>query len=164
MKFLNAKSLYITSRGLYLKRIPIIPRVLKFLNRVLFTCDIPFKADIDKSVKFPHNALGVVINDNVIIGKNTKVMQNVTLGGNMGKNKMIDGKITTAPIIGDNVLIGAGSQVLGPVKIGDNAKIGAGAIVLIDVPGGQVAAGVPAKILKSTRNGNTPSIDEENSQ
>ena len=80
---------YRLSRFLYLKKVPIIPRIIKFINRSVFACDIPFKADIDRTVHFSHNALGVVINDNTKIGSNTKILQNVTLGGNMGKKKKL---------------------------------------------------------------------------
>lgn len=52
------------------------------------------------------------------------------------------------PIVGDNVVIGTGATVLGPIKIGDNAKIGAGAVVLSDVPSDCTAVGMPAKIIR----------------
>lgn len=129
-------------------KVPVLPKVMIWMNRVLFSCDVQINMNIDKSVKFPHNALGVVINNNAEIGRNTKILQNVTIGGNMDKIKVIDGKEVMTPIIGENVLIGAGSQILGPVKIGNNAKIGAGSIVMIDIPEDSIALGIPAKIIE----------------
>ena len=68
----------------------------------------------------------VVLHPKVVIGDNCSIGQNVTIGGRAGK--------TTVPMTGNNVLIGANALILGPVTIGDGAKIGAGAIVVKDVP------------------------------
>lgn len=130
------------------RKIPVLPKALIWLNRILFSCDIQLNKNIDESVIFSHNGLGVVTHEKAVIGKNTQILQHVTIGGNMGKEKVIDGKATRAPIVGDNVIIGAGAQILGPIKIGDNAKIGAGAVVTIDVPENGVAVGVPARIIE----------------
>src|SRR5699024_8000897 len=146
--FINSRNIYYLSRNLYLKKVPLLPRILRFVNRVMFACDIPFKAKIHKSVIFAHNGLGVVVNDNAIIEKNTKVLQHVTIGGNMGKKREIAGRMTSAPVIGENVIIGAGAKILGPIKIGDNVRIGAGAVVMIDVPENTVAVGIPARVIK----------------
>jgi len=65
----------------------------------------------------------------------------------MGKKREYLGVDISSPVIGENVVVGAGAQILGPVIIGDNARIGAGAVVLSDVPEGKVAVGVPAKVI-----------------
>lgn len=88
----KAGQVYWLSRILYLKSIPLLPKLLWILNRVIFACDIPYKADIDKSVVFSHNALGVVINPKSKIGKNSLILQHVTLGGNMGKSRNFEGE------------------------------------------------------------------------
>ncbi|WP_412093985.1 serine O-acetyltransferase [Exiguobacterium aestuarii] len=119
------------------------------INRVLFSCDIPFKADVDKSVYFSHNGLGTVLNENCKVGKNTTILQHVTIGGNMGKKRMIDDVLRSAPIIGENVICGVGAKILGPVKIGDNSKIGAGSVVLSDIPDNSIAVGIPARVINS---------------
>lgn len=134
------------SRALKIKKIPILPKFIRMVNRVIYACDIPPEADIHKTVTFAHHGLGVVINPNVVIGKNTKLLHNVTLGGN-GKKRKYEGKIIVAPFVGENVLIGAGSQIIGPILIGDNAIIGAGSVVTKDVGVNQVVAGVPAKFI-----------------
>ena len=81
---------------------------------------------------------GVVIAPDANIGINCIIFQQVTIG-------TADGGY---PTIGNNVLIGAGAKILGPVKIGDGAKIGANAVVLRDVPAGCAAAGVPARVIR----------------
>lgn len=134
------------SRKLYDKNMKLLALVLYKLSRVVFSCDIKYTVDISPDVQFYHNALGVVIHPRSKIGKGTKIYQNVTLGGN-GKN----GEKNGPPIIGENVIIGAGAVVLGPIKVGNNAKIGANAVVLQDVPESATAIGVPAKIIKGKR-------------
>ncbi|TLQ39887.1 serine acetyltransferase [Ruoffia tabacinasalis] len=136
------------SRTMHLLKIPIIPKFLKQLNRIIFSCDIPYNTDIKNSVMFGHNGMGLVINKNAKIDENTLIMQHVTIGANMGKFRVVDGKKITAPYIGKNVLISAGAILLGPIVVGDNAQIGAGAVVTKDVPENGVAVGVPAKVVK----------------
>lgn len=136
------------SRKMYLKKVPFIPKLLWIVNRIIFACDIPFTANIHPTVTFSHNGLGIVINRNVHINENAIILQNVTLGGNMGKKRIYCGNQISSPIIGSNVIIGVGASILGPVIIGDNAQIGAGAVVLDDVPSNGVAVGVPAKVIR----------------
>lgn len=83
---------------------------------------LPYTCDIDKSVIFPHDVLGVVINANAVIKRGTTIYQSVTIGGN-GKREL-DGKILEALIIGENVIIGVGATILGPVIIENGVKIG----------------------------------------
>lgn len=75
-----------------------------------------------------------------MIGKDCHISQNVTLGGTSGFWKV--------PIVGDNVEIGAGANIIGPVHIGNNSVIGAGAVVITDIPENSLAVGVPAKVIK----------------
>lgn len=90
---------------------------------------------------FIDHGMGVVIGETTTIGDNCLIYHGVTLGGT-GKDDVI-----RHPQIGNNVIIGAGAIILGPIKIGDNVKIGAGAIVLKDVPEGATAVGNPARII-----------------
>jgi serine O-acetyltransferase len=130
------------------KRVPVIPKVLYFLNRIVFSCDVSPGVDAHKTVNYAHNALGVVINASAKIGANTDIFQHVTIGGNMGKKAIYQGKEIEAPIIGSNVLICAGATVIGPILVGDNAVIAAGAVVTKDVPANSVVGGMPAKVIK----------------
>jgi|SRR5690554_4328459 len=129
------------SRLLYEKKIPILPDLIYKFMRVFFSCDIKYTIKIGSGVKFYHNALGVVIHKQSVIGDNVSIYQNVTLGGN-GKIEELNGP----PIIKDGVFIGAGAVILGPVTIGKNAKIGANAVVNCDIPSGATAVGIPARI------------------
>ncbi|PTF09997.1 serine acetyltransferase [Staphylococcus equorum] len=124
---------------LYAKNIPVIPRLMQQVNRLVFACDIPRSVKIGKNTIFAHSGLGCVIHSSAIIGENCKIQQNVTIGGR--------GKHGT-PIIGDNVFIGAGSTIIGNVKIEDNVTIGAMTLVLKDVDEGTTVVGIPAKGVK----------------
>lgn len=131
---------YDIARFLYNKKIPLLPKVFSRLTRIIYSCEIPYTANIHSSVKFAHKGLGVVIGHDAIIGKNTKILQNVTIGGRSG--------IRANPVIGENVLVGANSSILGKVIIGNNAQIGAHALVLSDVPPNATFVGAPAKAIK----------------
>lgn len=85
---------------------------------------------------------GVVIGETTIIGDDVIVYQGVTLGGT-GKET---GK--RHPTLGNNVMVGSGAKVLGPLTIGDNVKVASGAVVLDDIPEGSTAVGVPAKVVR----------------
>lgn len=98
-------------------------------------------AKIGKNLFIDHG-MAVVIGETAEIGDNCHFYHNITLGGT-GNEK----SEKRHPTIGNNVVIGTGATVLGPVKIGDNAKIGAGAIVLTDIPQGVTAVGIPAKVV-----------------
>lgn len=85
---------------------------------------------------------GVVIGETAIIGENVTLYQGVTLGGT-GKEK---GK--RHPTIGDNVMISVGAKVLGSFTVGENSKIGAGSVVLTEVPPNSTVVGVPGRVVK----------------
>lgn len=91
---------------------------------------------------FIDHGTGVVIGETAVIGDDVTIYQGVTLGGT-GKDT---GK--RHPTIGNNVMIGAGAKVLGPLVIGDNSRIAAGAVVLSDIPSNSTAVGVPAKVVR----------------
>nr|BAO45890.1 serine acetyltransferase [Acacia mangium] len=111
-------------------------------NRVseVFAVDIHPGAKIGRGILLDH-ATGVVVGETAVIGNNVSILHNVTLGGT--------GKVSgdRHPKIGDGVLIGAGTCILGNIKIGDGAKIGAGSVVLKDVPSMSTAVGNPARLI-----------------
>lgn len=131
---------YYIARFFYKRKLEIISVIIRASMRIIFACDVPYKAEIGKGTTFPHHALGIVIHPYAKIGCNCKISQNVTIGGRSGLEQL--------PVIGDNVLIGTGAKVLGPIEIGNNVQIGAGAIVIESVPDNAVVVGVPAKIIK----------------
>jgi serine O-acetyltransferase len=120
--------------------IPFVPRVLSHLNRWLTGVEIHPGATIGKGLFIDHG-MGLVIGETSEIGDNVTLHQGVTLGGT-GKEK---GK--RHPTLGNNVYVGVGAKILGAVSIGDFARIGAGAVVLNDVPAHATAVGVPAKVV-----------------
>ena len=128
------------SQACHKRKLKLLAGFVSRLIRVLFSCDIPPTTTIGDGTVFAHNGLGCVVNECAIIGKNCKILQNVTIGGR--------GEGSGTPIIGDNVLIGAGACILGGITIGNGVKIGANAVVLNDVPENVTVVGVPAKIIR----------------
>lgn len=110
--------------------------VFRHLSQLLFACHFGSHAEIGEGCLFQHNGVGCVISEKAVIGKNCMLYQHVTVGALGG-----------SPIIEDDVLIGANAVLLGNITVHKGAKIGAGAVVLCDVPGGATAVGVPAKVL-----------------
>lgn len=102
---------------------------------------------------FIDHGTGIVIGETTVIGDDVTMYQGATLGGT-GKES---GK--RHPTIGNNVMIGAGAKVLGPVSVGDNSKIAAGAVVIKMIPPNSTAVGIPARIVR--RNGKrTQDLDQ----
>jgi serine O-acetyltransferase len=127
---------------LYNLRIPFLPRLFSQLVRFFTGLEIHPGARIGKGFFVDHGA-GVVIGETTEIGANCVLFHNVTLGGT-GKHT---GK--RHPTLGNNVLIGTGAILLGPITVGDNVKIGANSFVVMrDVPSNCTVGGTPAKIIK----------------
>lgn len=105
---------------------------------VMCGTDIPINCQIGGGLSLPHPN-GIVINPGAKIGVNCLILQQVTIGWGGSKRGN--------PVLGGHVDIGAGARILGGITIGDHAKIGANAVVLIDVPPGATAVGIPARIL-----------------
>eukprot|EP01018_Ginkgo_biloba_P003733 Gb_32002 [translate_table: standard] len=124
-----------------------VPLALAIQNRVseVFAIDIHPGARIGKGVLFDH-ATGVVVGETAVIGDNVSILHNVTLGGT-GKHEG-----DRHPKIGDGVLIGAGTNILGNINIGEGAKVGAGSVVLTEVPPYTTAVGNPARLIGGKRN------------
>ena len=127
---------------LYRIRMPFIPRLISQLSRFLTGIEIHPGARIGKGFFIDHG-MGVVIGETAVIGDNCVMFHNVTLGGT-GKDT---GK--RHPTIGDNVLIGTGATLLGPITIGSNVKVGANTFIINhDVPDDSTVVGVPGRIVK----------------
>ena len=106
----------------------------------VFQVDINPAVVMGKGIMLDHGT-GLVIGETAVVGDNVSMLQNVTLGGT-GKSDQ-----DRHPKIGNGVLIGAGAKVLGNIKIGDCSRIGAGSVVLKEVPPRVTVAGVPAKVI-----------------
>jgi serine O-acetyltransferase len=123
-------------------RIPLLPRLLSALARVWTSVEIHPRARIGRAFFIDHGS-GVVIGETAEIGDHCVMFHNVTLGGT-GKHR---GK--RHPTVGDNVLIGTGATLLGPITIGANAKVGANSFIhMHDVPPDCTAVGTPARLVK----------------
>ena len=119
--------------------------ILEYFNRVIFSCDISRRSKIGEGLIIMHG-MGIVIGEKVIIGKSCKILNGVNLG-----NKDTETAIDNQPIIGNNVVIGAGAKCLGNIIIGDSVTIGANAVVLENVPINSIAVGIPAKIKEQKK-------------
>ena len=131
-----------TGHNAYKKGNKLVYYVCHLIVRIIYQCDISLKADIDETAYFGHSGFGIVVNPRASIGGGTSVQHCVTIG------EMDPGG--PAPVIGKCCYIGARAIILGDVHVGDGAKIGAGAVVLSDIPDGCTAVGVPARIVKET--------------
>ncbi len=138
---LHAIFVYRISHALWNLRIPVLPRFLSNAARFLTGIEIHPAAKIGSGFVIDHG-MGVVIGETTEIGNDCLLYQGVTLGGT-GKEK---GK--RHPSLGNNVVVGAGAKILGPMRIGDYVKIGANSVVLKPVPDHSIVVGVPGRIIK----------------
>jgi serine O-acetyltransferase len=123
----------------------LIARVISQFSRFLTGIEIHPKAKIGKNLFIDHG-MGVVIGETSEIGDNVTIYHMATLGGiSPSINSNEQREVKRHPTLMDNVVVGSGAQVLGPVVVGKNAKIGANAVVTKDVPEKAVMVGIPAK-------------------
>ncbi len=141
---LHAILIHRCSHFLYNKKFFVTARIISTISRFLTGIEIHPGAKIGKGLFIDHG-MGIVIGETAEIGDNVTIFHGSTLGGT-GKDT---GK--RHPTVGNNVIISAGSKILGPIEIGDNSKIGANAVVLKEVPKDCTVVGIPGKIVK--RNG-----------
>ncbi len=125
---------YIHRRG-----VPLLPRLLSMLARAVTGIEIHQGATIGRGFFIDHG-MGVVIGETCEIGENVTIFQGVTLGGT-GKER---GK--RHPTVEDNVVMAAGAKVLGPITVGRDSRVGAGAVVIQDVPPNCTVVGVPGRV------------------
>ena len=123
----------------------LIARMISQFSRFMTGIEIHPKAKIGKNLFIDHG-MGVVIGETSDIGDNVTIYHMATLGGISPSINSEDKRETKRhPTLQDNVVVGSGAQVLGPLTIGKNAKIGANAVVTKDVPENGVMVGIPAK-------------------
>ena len=126
---------------LYNIKMKLLARIVSQIGRFFTGIEIHPGAIIGKRLFIDHG-MGIVIGETAQVGDDCTIYHGATLGGT-GKDKN-----KRHPTIGNNVLVGAGAKVLGPIIIGDNVKIGAGAVILKPVPSDVTIVGVPGKIVK----------------
>jgi serine O-acetyltransferase len=121
--------------------VPLLPRTIAYLTRAVTGIEIHPAARIGSEFFIDHGS-GVVIGETAEIGRRVTLYQGVTLGGTgfqRGKRH---------PTLGDNVTVGSGAKLLGPIAVGDGAKIGANTVVVEDVPPGATVVGNPGHPVK----------------
>ena len=128
----------------------LVARIISQFSRFLTGIEIHPKANIGKNLFIDHG-MGVVIGETSDIGDNVTIYHMATLGGiSPSVNSNEQRNIKRHPTLKDNVVVGSGAQILGPVTVGKNAKIGANAVVTKDVPENAVMVGIPAKNVGET--------------
>jgi serine O-acetyltransferase len=138
--YVNAMTVYYLGRRLRLARVPVLPRICETVGYLVFNCSIPVEADIGPGCRCNHRGVGVVIHKTARIGAGCTFHPGVVIGVRWGGE-------SGAPNVGDDVIVGAGAKLIGPVTVGDGAVIGANAVVLENVPAHSVAVGVPARVV-----------------
>jgi len=121
--------------------LPIVPRSIAYVSRALTGIEIHPAAEIGDGLFIDHGT-GVVIGETAVIGDDVTLYQGVTLGG----TGFATGK--RHPTIEDNVTIGSGAKLLGPITIGHGAKVGANSVVINDVPANSTVVGNPGHVVK----------------
>ncbi|MEO2068233.1 MAG: serine O-acetyltransferase [Desulfurobacteriaceae bacterium] len=138
---LHAIWLHRVAHWLWNRNFRLLARIISHISRWFTGIEIHPGAKIGRRFFIDHG-MGVVIGETAEIGDNVTIYHQVTLGGTSTK------KGKRHPTIGNNVVIGAGAKILGPIKIGDNCKIGANSVVIKDVPPNSTVVGIPGKVVK----------------
>ncbi len=137
----HAMIMHRMAHALYKKKMLFTARLISQISRFMTGIEIHPGAKMGEGILIDHG-MGVVIGETAEVGNRVTIYQGATLGAT-GKDT---GK--RHPTVGDDVLIGAGTKILGPLNIGSNSKIGANSVVVKDVPNGATVVGIPAKIVK----------------
>jgi serine O-acetyltransferase len=138
---MSVMRLYRFGRWCHLRGIPVIPALVYRAIFVLSGAVVPMSVEIGAGSTLAYGGVGVVLHEQARIGRRVTISPHVTLGGRCGHGGV--------PTIEDDCHIGAGARILGPVRIGRGARVGANAVVIKDVPAFAVAAGIPARIVRT---------------
>jgi serine O-acetyltransferase len=137
---MNALKLHRVARFLHRSYLPRAASAVTALGRILFSAHVPAEAVIGEGTELGYGGLGVIVHKRAVIGRNVLLSPGVVVGGRS--------ELEGVPVIEDDVKIGAGAKILGPIRIGRGAKVGANAVVIDDVAPGDVVAGVPARSIR----------------
>ncbi len=136
----HARQLHRIAHGLHKRGLRLPGRLISHLSRGLTGIEIHPGAEIGDGF-FVDHGMGVVIGETSVIGDDCHLYQGVTLGGSSTK------RVKRHPTLGNGVIVGAGAKIIGAVNIGDGAKIGAGSVVVTNVPAHATVVGVPGHIV-----------------
>jgi serine O-acetyltransferase len=139
----SSRRLWLLSMALYQKGHPRLAGLLKNVNSMMYHNSLPVEAKVSPDIALGHHGFGTVLHPKVVIGRNVKIFQNVTMAV----------RPTAGPheiVIEDGVVIGANSVIMTPrhrgIRIGRGARVGAGAVVTHDVPARMIAVSVPVEL------------------
>jgi serine O-acetyltransferase len=141
---LHAIWFYRVAHFFWVIRLKLLSRLISNLGRFFTRIEIHPGAQIGQGLVIDHGT-GVVIGETAIIGDDVLMYHGVTLGGRGNETST-----KRHPTVCNGVMIGTGAKILGNVKIGAHARIGANAVVLMDIPAGATAIGIPARIVKES--------------
>ena len=147
----HALQLHRLAHALHNAGVPVLPRVISHINRFFTGIEIHPGAKIGQSVFIDHG-MGLVIGETAVIGDNCNLTQGVTLGGTSNRREK------RHPTLLEGVSVGAGAKVIGAVTIGEYARIGAGSVVVANVPAYATVVGVPGHIVAYYDPGNGTTV------
>ena len=148
----HATLLYRFANRLWRRGWRYLPRLFSYIARVWTGIDIHPGATIGQRFFIDHGT-GVVIGETAEIGNDVTLYHGVTLGGvswNKGKRH---------PTLGDDVVVGAGAKILGPIEIGKGARVGANSVVIAPVPAGKTVVGIPGKVVRARKSTDAQRVD-----
>jgi serine O-acetyltransferase len=151
---LHAVLFYRTAHWFWMKRMYFIGRFTSHVGRFFTGIEIHPGAKIGKRFFIDHG-MGVVIGETAEVGNDVLLYHGVTLGGTSWK------KVKRHPTIGNNVVIGTGAKILGPITIGDNTRVGSNSVVVNDVPPNSVVVGIPGKVVFRIEGGQRIKMDHQ---
>ena len=136
----QARELHRLANALHRAGVPVVPRVISHFGRFVTGIEIHPGATIGEGLFIDHG-MGVVIGETAEIGDDCNILQGVTLGGtSLHRTKR-------HPTLGNRVTVGAGAKLIGAIEVGDNARIGAGSVVVTNVPPNATVVGVPGHVV-----------------
>lgn len=136
----HARQIHRLTNALHRAGIPLLPKFVAFLSRFLTGIEIHPGAQIGEGLFIDHG-MGLVIGETAVIGDDCSLTQGVTLGGTSTHHEK------RHPTLGNNVSVGAGAKLIGAITVGDYARIGAGSVVVTNVPAYATVVGVPGKVV-----------------
>ncbi len=136
----HARQIHRLTNKLHHAHVPILPKVVAYFGRFVTGIEIHPGATIGEGLFIDHG-MGLVIGETAVIGNDCSLTQGVTLGGTSTKHEK------RHPTLGNNVTVGAGAKLIGAITVGDYARIGAGSVVVTNVPAYATVVGVPGKVV-----------------
>ena len=147
----HARQLHRLAHSLHRAGLPLVPHLVAWFNRLITGIEIHPDARIGEALFIDHG-MGVVIGETAEIGDNCHLTQGVTLGGSSNRREK------RHPTLGNNVVVGAGAKLIGAITVGDFARIGAGSVVVTNVPAYATVVGVPGKVVAYYDAGNDTTV------